>query len=79
MLSARQLIGQYPMSLLGDLSPDQFLSEFWQRQPLLVRNALPGFRSPVSADELAGLALDADVESRLVLERGDTGPWELRH
>jgi 50S ribosomal protein L16 3-hydroxylase len=67
------------MSLLGDLSPDQFLSEFWQRQPLLVRNALPGFRSPVSADELAGLTLDADVESRLVLERDETGPWAVRH
>ena len=67
------------MSLLGGMPPDQFLSEYWQRQPLLVRNALPDYRSPVSADELAGLALDADVESRLVLERGDTGPWELRH
>ena len=67
------------MSVLGGLSPDQFLSEHWQRQPLLVRNALPDHRSPVSPDELAGLALDADVESRLVLQRGDAGPWELRH
>jgi 50S ribosomal protein L16 3-hydroxylase len=65
--------------VLGDLSPDRFLSEYWQRRPLLVRNAMPGYRSPVSADELAGLALHPDVESRLVLERGDAGPWELRH
>jgi 50S ribosomal protein L16 3-hydroxylase len=67
------------MSIFGALTPDQFLSEHWQRQPLLVRDALPGFRSPVSPDELAGLALDAEVESRLVLARGDAGPWELRH
>ncbi|MDH3643377.1 MAG: cupin domain-containing protein [Gammaproteobacteria bacterium] len=67
------------MSVLGDLSPNQFLREYWQRQPLLVRNALPDYRSPVSPDELAGLALDADVESRLVMEHGDAGPWELRH
>jgi 50S ribosomal protein L16 3-hydroxylase len=67
------------MSVLGGLSPDQFLSEHWQRQPLLVRNALPNHRSPVSPDELAGLALDAEVESRLVLQCGDAGPWELRH
>ena len=73
-------MGQYPlMSFLGGLSPNQFLSEHWQRQPLLVRNALPDYRSPISADELAGLALDAEVESRLVLERGEAGPWELRH
>ncbi|MCZ6709650.1 MAG: cupin domain-containing protein [Gammaproteobacteria bacterium] len=67
------------MSILGEITPDQFLSEHWQRQPLLVRDAMPGYRSPVSPDELAGLALDAAVESRLVLERGDAGPWELRH
>ena len=67
------------MSVLGDLSPNQFLAEHWQRRPLLVRNALPDYRSPISSDELAGLALDADVESRIVLEHGDTGPWELRH
>jgi 50S ribosomal protein L16 3-hydroxylase len=67
------------MSILGGLSPDQFLGEYWQRQPLLVRGALPQYPSPISADELAGLALDADVESRLVLERGDAGPWEVRH
>ena len=67
------------MSVLGDLSPDQFLAKHWQQQPLLVRNALPDYRSPVSPDELAGLALDAEVESRLVLQRGDAGPWELQH
>ncbi|MFP6817556.1 MAG: cupin domain-containing protein [Pseudomonadales bacterium] len=67
------------MSIFGEIAPDQFLSEHWQRQPLLVRDAMPGYRSPVSPDELAGLALDAEVESRLVLEGGDAGPWELRH
>lgn len=67
------------MSILGDLSPDRFLSEYWQRQPLLVRDALPEYLSPVSPDELAGLALDADVESRVVLQRGDAERWELRH
>ena len=67
------------MSVLGDLTPDQFLGKHWQRQPLLVRNAVPDYTSPVSPDELAGLALDAEVESRLVLQRGDAGPWELKH
>lgn len=67
------------MSVLGALSPNQFLSDHWQHRPLLVRDALPAYRSPISPDELAGLALDADVESRLVLEHGNAGPWELRH
>ena len=66
-------------SVLGATSREQFLRQYWQREPLLVRNALPGYVSPLSADELAGLALEADVESRIVLGEGETGPWELRH
>lgn len=64
--------------LLGDLSSEQFLSEYWQKKPLLIRNALPAYNSPISADELAGLACDEEVESRLVLEEGGSKPWELR-
>lgn len=63
--------------LLGGMSAEQFLAEYWQRRPLLVRDAIPGFRSPISGEELAGLALEEDIESRLVLEHGER-PWELR-
>lgn len=66
-----------PLQLLGDLTPRQFLRDYWQQKPLLVRQAIPGFESPISADELAGLALEEEVESRLVLEHG-AHPWELR-
>jgi len=65
--------------LLGGISSRRFLREYWQRKPLLVRQAVPGFFSPLSPDELAGLALEEEVESRLVLERGKRGPWELRN
>lgn len=65
--------------LLGGLSPKQFLTRFWQKKPLLVRGAIPGFTSPLAPEELAGLACEPEVESRLVLERGGTSPWELRH
>ena len=66
-----------PLQLLGGLTPRQFLRDYWQQKPLLVRQAIPGFESPISADELAGLALEEEVESRLVLEHG-AHPWELR-
>jgi 50S ribosomal protein L16 3-hydroxylase len=68
-----------PAHLLGDVPVDRFLSEHWQKRPLLIRQAIPGFHGPLSADELAGLALEDEVESRIVLERGRAGPWELRH
>jgi 50S ribosomal protein L16 3-hydroxylase len=67
-----------PSTLLGDLSPEEFLKEYWQKKPLLVRGALPDFESPLEPGELAGLACEEDVESRLILEDGGEKPWELR-
>ena len=37
-----------PLTLLGGLTPAQFMKTYWQRKPLLVRQAIPGFRAPVS-------------------------------
>ncbi|MDD0843330.1 ribosomal protein uL16 3-hydroxylase [Pseudomonas sp. Gutcm_11s] len=66
-----------PLQLLGGLTPREFLRDYWQQKPLLIRQAIPGFESPITGDELAGLALEEEVESRLVLEHG-AHPWELR-
>ncbi len=67
------------LALLGGLTPARFLAEYWQKKPLLVRQALPGFRSPLSPDELAGLACEDGVEARLILERDGARPWQLEH
>jgi 50S ribosomal protein L16 3-hydroxylase len=69
-------------TVLGHISAEQFLQDYWQKQPLLIRDAIPGYTAPVSPDELAGLACEAEVESRIVLEHKDSEellPWELRH
>lgn len=66
------------MQLLGNLDPQRFLTEYWQRKPLLVRQAWPEFADPLEPEELAGLACEDEVRARLVLEHGRT-PWELRH
>ena len=63
---------------LGALDPARFLRDHWQKRPLLVRNAFPGFQDPLEPEELAGLACEEEVEGRLVLERGGHRPWELR-
>ncbi len=68
-----------PLILLDGRSPAEFLRDYWQKQPLLVRGALPDFQSPIAPEELAGLACEEGVESRLVLERGGDRPWQLRH
>ena len=66
-----------PLQILGGISAREFLRDYWQKKPLLIRQAIPSFESPISPDELAGLSLEDDVESRLVIEHGET-PWELR-
>ena len=67
-----------PSTLLGGLTPEVFLREYWQQKPLLVRGALPGFISPVTPEELAGLACEEDVTARLILEQDGDYPWEMR-
>lgn len=57
--------------VLGDLSPARFLAEYWRKKPLLVHGAWPAFRDPLTAEELAGLACEEGVESRLVLAGED--------
>src|SRR3546814_16020975 len=48
------------------MSPSQFLARYWQRRPLLIRNAFPAFVSPISPDELAGLACEPAALARIV-------------
>jgi 50S ribosomal protein L16 3-hydroxylase len=66
-------------TLLGDRSPAEFLDTYWQKKPLVVRDALPDFESPLTPNELAGLACEEGVESRLILEEGGDEPWQLKH
>ncbi|MEN9581269.1 MAG: hypothetical protein RJA70_4278 [Pseudomonadota bacterium] len=65
---------QRPERFLNGLSPEEFLRDYWQQRPLLCRGALTGYCPPLDQDELAGLALEAEVESRIVETRG----WSLR-
>ena len=53
-------------TLLGGLTPDRFLAEYWQKKPLLVRGALPGFQGLLTRAEIFALACDDEVESRYV-------------
>jgi 50S ribosomal protein L16 3-hydroxylase len=64
-----------PLQLLGGLSPKQFLADYWQKKPLLVRQAVPGFQGLLNRDEMFQAARRDDVESRLISREG--GLWDL--
>lgn len=65
------------MKLPGGMAADEFLRSYWQKKPLVIRQAFPDMGSPVSADELAGLACEEAVESRIVIENDKGKPWQL--
>lgn len=67
------------INILGTITAEQFLNEYWQKKPLLIRQAIPNFQSPVSPDELAGLACEAEIESRIVIENHQGQPWHPLH
>ena len=60
------------------LTEQQFLDEYWQKKPLLIRQAFPDFQSPISADDLIELAAEEEIESRLIVENEKSGDWSLR-
>lgn len=55
-----------------------FLAEYWQQKPLLIRQALPRFDTPLPADELAGLSLEPETTPRLIIQDAD-GAYHLEH
>ena len=59
---------------LNDLTPETFLSQYWQKKPLVIRQGLANFEDFLSPDELAGLASEEFVESRRVYQKD--GEWQ---
>ncbi|MGD2119909.1 MAG: cupin domain-containing protein [Chromatiales bacterium] len=66
---------QWPDSIDVDI----FLSDYWQKKPLLIRQAFPALEKLITPDELAGLACEADIESRLIYENVGAHQWQLEH
>ena len=64
------------LAMLNGLSAQQFLSDYWQKKPLLMRGAFPRFKDFVTLESLQALALRDDVLSRLVTER--EGEWSVK-
>lgn len=55
----------------------EFMATYWQKKPVILRNALPGFVDPITPDELAGLAMENEIDSRLVCVK--EGKWRAKN
>lgn len=65
------------LPLLGGLSANAFLRDYWQKKPLLIRNAIADFAGPLTRNEVLALAGREEAESRLI--RCDADNWQLEH
>lgn len=64
-----------PLTLLGGITPSEFLKEYWQKKPLLIPQAIPGFNGLLDANALAGLSCEEEVQSRIVIKEANN--WRL--
>lgn len=65
------------LALLGGLTTEEFLRDYWQKKPLLIRQAIPGFKGLLNPQQLIDLSCLEDAEARLVKQ--SRGSWQLAH
>jgi 50S ribosomal protein L16 3-hydroxylase len=65
------------LTLLGGLSVEEFLRDYWQKKPLLIRQAVPGFKGLLDPQQLVELSCLEDAQARLVKQ--NRGNWQLAH
>lgn len=58
-----------------NFNTSEFLSTHWQQAPLVIKGAFSNFIDPMSADELAGLACEEEISSRVVITKDNN--WEI--
>ena len=68
-----------PLTHLGDLTVAEFIADYWQQKPVCIRNGIAFEEALIAMDELAGLALEPEVESRLIENKGDIKDWQVTH
>jgi 50S ribosomal protein L16 3-hydroxylase len=74
------------LPLLGGISPERFMKQYWQKKPLLIRQAIPGMKPLLERAALFDLAASDEVESRLIEQvsaasgrKKAASSWRMRH
>jgi 50S ribosomal protein L16 3-hydroxylase len=57
-----------------NLEINEFLDTFWQKKPTVIKQGFIDFEDPILPDEIAGLAMEEEIESRLVYQKD--GEWQ---
>lgn len=75
-------MSQPRLCLPPSMTKDQFLAEYWQKKPLLIKNGLPALIGMFDPDDILGLALDEDAAARLIEQAdnkiSDAPQWQVK-
>ncbi|MGR0304270.1 JmjC domain-containing protein [Acinetobacter beijerinckii] len=67
------------LTVLGGITAEEFLNEYWQKKPLLVRNALPEIIGLLEPEDVQELALEEDVTARLIRQKNkNPNEWHVK-
>ena len=71
-----------PLCLPDSITPEQFLSDYWQKKPLLIKQGLPQLIGMFEPEDMLGLAIEEDASARLLTQaalKQDSQPqWQLK-
>lgn len=56
---------------------DSFLTQYWHKKPTVIKGGFADFIDPISADELAGLAMEDEIDSRFISNKDNV--WSAQH
>ncbi|WP_339722394.1 cupin domain-containing protein [uncultured Paraglaciecola sp.] len=65
------------MYSLNNIDIKQFLTQYWQKQPLVIKQGFANFIDPLDENDLAGLSQEPSVDSRIVSQTRNS--WEVSH
>jgi 50S ribosomal protein L16 3-hydroxylase len=67
------------LAVLGGITAEQFLNEYWQKKPLFVRNAMPEIMGLLEPEDVKELALEEDVSARLIRQKNkNPNEWHVK-
>lgn len=68
------------LQVLGGISAAEFFAEYWQKKPLLVKNALPEVKGLLVPDDILELAQEEGVTARLLTQQGaQNEQWRVKN
>jgi 50S ribosomal protein L16 3-hydroxylase len=63
------------VSIFVDCTREDFLKNYWQQQPLLLRSSITDLMGIIDSGDLAGIACEAESEARIISGFGLNNKW----